>query len=95
MNSADFYQIYSDSYIANIIEGGEFIGVLSVKTRTSTELMDVRTKLEDGFGGVRAKGAGVYNTSELAKLASMNVNVTWSGTEGVNPGYCLASFSNL
>jgi hypothetical protein len=85
-DSADFYQIYGDSYIANIMEGGEFIGILSVKTSSSTELMDIRAKLEGGFGGVQAKGAGAYSTSELAQMANMDVNVTWSGMAGVNPG---------
>jgi hypothetical protein len=84
-SSADFYQVFGDSYIADVIEGGQFVGVLSVKTRSHAELMAVKAKLEISFSGVQAKGAGAYDKSELEKMASMDVNVTWSGAN-VNDG---------
>jgi hypothetical protein len=86
MSYDDFYSIYGDMYVADIVEGGDFIAVLSIKTRTKSDAMDVQAKLEASFGGVQAKGAGAYNTKELEQMASMDVNVHYSGALGVNPG---------
>ena len=88
-DKSDFYEVYGDTYISNILEGGEFMGIVSFKAHSSSEVMNIKAKLEGGFSGIQAKGAGAYDTSELQKMANTDVNVIYSGAGGVNSSQCL------
>ncbi|KIW09867.1 hypothetical protein PV08_11968 [Exophiala spinifera] len=80
----EFYKIYGDRFIADILQGGQFVGVVSFKTRSSQETMEIKAKLEGGMDGIQVKGAGSYTSSDLAKVSVSDVNVISTGAVGVN-----------
>ena len=86
MTHEEFYSIYGDSYVWSIIEGGTFIGVVTMKTRSKSDKLEVQAKLDASFSGVQVKGSGAYNIDELEAMASTEIHVYYSGGKGVNPG---------
>lgn len=53
---ASFYEVYGDKYIADVVEGGLFIGVVSIITRSFQETLDVKLKWREYDPGERRCG---------------------------------------
>jgi hypothetical protein len=79
LTSPQFTDLYGDTFISGFLEGGEFVGVVSVKVHDSNKIQDIKGELEIAFSAVQAKGSGTYNGSDLAKDAETSISVNWSG----------------
>ena len=80
----DFLQVYGDSFISQILEGGQFIGVVSLKSKSSLDIQKIQAELDVGLSMVQAKGKGAFDTSKMMTMANSSVSVTYSGAGRVN-----------
>ena len=79
LDRSKFTDIYGDTFISGFQEGGEFIGVVSIKVTDSSKVTDIKAQLELGLSSVQAKGSGGYVNSDLAKGTESTISVNWSG----------------
>jgi hypothetical protein len=79
LDRSKFADTYGDTFISGFLEGGEFVGIVSIKCNDTSKVQDIKAQLEIGFSAVQAKGAGGYVDSNLAKGTETSVTVNWSG----------------
>lgn len=82
----DFLKSYGDSFVYRLVEGGEFVAVVSINTEDSSSVQKIAAELEVAFSAVSAGGRGKYDLSTMKKLSNITVSVQYSGAMGVNPG---------
>jgi hypothetical protein len=79
LDQGKFTDIYGDTFISGFVEGGEFVGVVSMKVKDSSKVQDIKAQLEVGFSAVQAKGSGSYIDQGFAKDTETSISVNWSG----------------
>lgn len=79
LDRSKFTEVYGDTFISGFLEGGEFMGLVSIKVHDSSKVQDIKAQLEISFSAVQAKGAGSYLDQNITKDAETSISVNWSG----------------
>ncbi|KXJ90289.1 hypothetical protein Micbo1qcDRAFT_164829 [Microdochium bolleyi] len=84
MSSKDFFEVYGDCYISGFVEGGELLGLLSMKVLDPARKSAVRSMLESALGGSNSdstKSIGLASTTLQAAAEESETTVTanWCG----------------
>ncbi|KAF4944939.1 hypothetical protein FGADI_12330 [Fusarium gaditjirri] len=81
----EFLKSYGDSFVYRLVEGGEFVAVVSINTEDSSSVQKIAAELQVAFSAVSAGGKGQYDLSTMKKLSNITVSVQYSGAMNVNP----------
>ena len=80
----EFLAKYGDTFISDVIEGGEFVAAVSATAKESSKIEKVKTELSVALSMVSGGGRGGYDSTTLNSLAKTEVTVRYSGASGVN-----------
>ncbi|KAF5009286.1 hypothetical protein FDECE_4498 [Fusarium decemcellulare] len=85
INKDSFIAHYGDTFISEIIEGGEFVAVISIKAKETSNIMKIAAELSVQLSMVSGKGKVDYDAAAWQSLSSTTITVKTSGGVGVNP----------
>jgi hypothetical protein len=85
-NNQEFLKAYGDSFIADVVEGGEFVALVSSKAKDSSNVEKIKAELSVALSVVQGQGQGQYDTTAINNLAKTEVMVKYSGAAGLNLG---------
>jgi len=80
-----FLRCYGDSFISDILEGGEFVAVVSARASSSSAMETIAAEMSSQLSKVRSNSNATYDTSTIKALSSTEVSVRYSGADEVNP----------
>lgn len=87
MNSAQFHDIYGDTFISGFIEGGDLHGIISIKTIDASKKTEVKNNLKRQFNGQHStwSPSSTAELNEALRQAEVTVTVNWSGGGTIKP----------
>lgn len=85
-NQPEFIQQYGESFVSGIITGGEFIGILEIKSESDQEFQEIKTKLKGSgnWGAYDIKGSATFEKKleEVTSEYSLTTTVLKRGGTG-------------
>ncbi|KAK6526471.1 hypothetical protein TWF694_005057 [Orbilia ellipsospora] len=83
-----FDEIYGDSFISGFIEGGDLLGIVSMKVLDRSKVSNVSSEIKQGLNTAAGEkdwtlstsaGQGFWKNSSASKDTETNISVNWMG----------------
>ncbi|KAK6508954.1 hypothetical protein TWF481_003722 [Arthrobotrys musiformis] len=84
----EFNDIYGDSFISGFIEGGDFLGVVSIKVLDRSKVGEVARELKKGMNTMKSEGeftlsdipeSGSFGSASASRETEASISVNWMG----------------
>ncbi|MFY2558337.1 hypothetical protein ACN469_11955 [Corallococcus terminator] len=88
----DFARLCGDQFVAGVISGAEFTGLLRIDTVSEKQKDQIKAKLEADFAAVKAGIKGTVNFENYAKTTNVHANMSRRGGVDALPSLALDDY---